>query len=393
MADLALTDQEKAAFYQDITRNRTLDYLYVFDNVPLQFIYRNRLNPGEFSDLERRNKTITETLWIDSYHQELVCNVIYRYFYRGGVLQMPFQIHQIGAGVFSPPEKDSSRVYATAEELRANFDAWMEKEGWQLVEDSRKRPAIASWQSLLGVPDRSNRIVSLVPVGNQVLIELICTWTEEGVLKETPWVVILIYDVDGTVLQDRSYIDTGDWPSANLRRAQARKQPRTERPRTAAPREKPKTEGVMEGFYEYNRGLQTGVLLSDLEKRNLSIVEGAWIDARNNTASAKVFHPDRFRLQLPLLKCSCNLSVAAEIERLSKEAAPDRKIRIGMTFAKGDQVAAECIASWNEDGVEKESPFISFLLVDEDGMIIRERSYMNMAHWPGADKVIERLGL
>ena len=93
------------------TRNRTLDYLYVFDNVPLQFIYRNRLNPGELSELEQRNKTITETLWIDSYHQELVCNVIYRYFYRGGVLQMPFQIHQIGAGVFSPPEKEATNCF------------------------------------------------------------------------------------------------------------------------------------------------------------------------------------------------------------------------------------------------------------------------------------------
>ena len=64
-----------------------------------------------------------------------------------------------------------------------------------------------------------------------------------------------------------------------------------------------------------------------------------------------------------------------------------------MTFAKGNQVAAECIASWTEDGVEKESPFISFLLLDADGLIIRERSYLNMAHWPGAAKTTERLGL
>jgi len=392
MTDLMLTEQEKAAFYQEITRNRTLDYFYMFDNVPLQFIYRNRLNPGKLSDLEKRNKTITETLWLDSYHRELVCNVIYRYFYRGGVLQMPFQIHQIGAGAFSPPEKDSSRAYATAEQLRANFDAWMEREGWQLVENLRKQPPIASWQSLLGVPDRSNRIVSLMPVGNQVILELICTWTEAGILQETPWVVILIYDVDGTVLQDRSYINTGNWPSANLRRARAKAKPSVDRPK-AAPRELPKTKGIMESFYEYNKALQTGLNLTDLEKRNLSIAEGAWMDACNGSHGSKVFHGDRYRMQLPLLKCSCNLNVAKEIEELSNKAAPDRKMRIGMTFAKGNQVAAECITSWTEDGDEKESPFISFLLLDDDGLVIRERRYINMAHWPGANRMIERLEL
>jgi len=386
-----LTDQEKAAFHQEITWNRTLDYFYVFDNVPLQFIYRDRLDPGVLSDLERRNKAITETMWIDSYHQELVCNVIYRYFYRGGVLQMPFQIHLMGAGVFSPPKEDSNRAYATAEELRANFDAWMEGEGWQMVEELRKQSPTASWQSLLGVPDRSNRIASLMAIGNQVVIELICTWTENGILQETAWVAILIYDVDGTVLQDRSYIDTGNWPSANLRRAKAKVKAPGNQPRSPATGTLPNTKGVIESFHGYNRDLQAEVELTDREKRNLSIVESAWIDARNSGPDAKVFHPDRFRMQLPLLKCSYNLDVSRDVEAIVKEAAPDRQLRLGMTFAKGNQVAAECIASWTEDGVEKESPFISFLLIDDEGRVIRERSYMNMAHWPGAAQMLSQL--
>jgi hypothetical protein len=44
-----LTDQEKAAFYPEITRNRALDYFFVFDNVPLQFIYRDKSIPGELT--------------------------------------------------------------------------------------------------------------------------------------------------------------------------------------------------------------------------------------------------------------------------------------------------------------------------------------------------------
>ena len=393
MSNLTLTDQERAAFYQEITRNRALDYFYVFDNVPLQFVYRDKLIPGELTELEERNKTITETLWLDSYHQELVCNVIYGYFYRGGVLQMPLQVHQMGAGMFRPPEADSRRVYATAEGLRANFDAWMATDGWNMVEALRKQPPRASWQSLLGVPDRSNRIVSIMPIGNQVVIELICTWTENGILQETPWVVVLIYDVDGTVLQDRSYIDTTNWPSANLRRAQAKSRPPKDRPKTTAPKDRPKATGVMEGFYEYNRALQIEVSLSDLEKRNLSIVEGAWIDAQNNGLGSKVFHPDRFRMQLPLQKCSYNLDVSKDVEAIVKEAAPDRKTRLGMTFAKGNRVAAEGIVSWTQGGIVTEAPFISFLLIDEEGLVIRERRYLTLDNWPGASEVTGRLGL
>lgn len=393
MSDLTPTDLEKEAFHQEITRNRTLDYFYVFDNVPLGFIYKDKVIPGELTDLEERNKTITETLWLDSYHQDLVCNVIYLFFYRGGVLQMPFQVHQMGAGMFKPPEEDDSRIYASAGGLRTNFDAWMVNTGWKLVEDMRKQPPRASWQSLLGVPDRTNRIVSLMAIGNQIVMELICTWTENGILKETAWVVVLIYDVDGTVLQDRSYIDTGNWPSANLRRAQARLTAPKDRPKTSAPRDRPETAGVMDGFYEYNRALQIEVNLTDLEKRNLSTVEGAWVDALNDGRDTKVFHPDRFRMQLPLQKCSYNLDISREIEARVKEVAPDRMTRLGMTFAKGNQVAAEGIVSWAEDGIAEEAPFISFLLLDEGGRVIRERRYCDLSHWPGAGDMIERLGL
>ena len=64
MSNLTLTDEERAAFYQEITRNRTLDYFFVFDNAPLQFIYKDKVIPGELTDLEKRNKAITETVWL-----------------------------------------------------------------------------------------------------------------------------------------------------------------------------------------------------------------------------------------------------------------------------------------------------------------------------------------
>ncbi len=61
--------------------------------------------------------------------------------------------------------------------------------------------------------------------------------------------------------------------------------------------------------------------------------------------------------------------------------------------AKGNQVVAEGVVSWNRDAVATETPFISFLLLDEGGFIIRERRYPTMDNWPGAEKVKARLGL
>jgi len=385
MSDLILTDQERAVFYQEITRNWALDYFFVFDNVPLQFVYQDKLIPGELTDLEKRNKAITETVWLEAYHQYLVCNVGYRFLYRGPVVQMVFQVHRFGVGAFTPPPEESRRFRTTVEEVQASFDKWMASDGWQLADDMRKQPPRGSWRSLLGVPDRTVRIASLMPVGNQVLLELITTWTEEGILKETAWVVVLVYDVDGTVLQDRSYIELANWPSTRIREQQ--------RPR--APQNQPETTGVgvMDRFYKYHRSRQIPVELSDLEKRNLSIIEGTWVDAYNTDLNMKVLHPERFRMQLPTQKCSYNMPIAKEVEAIVKEVAPDRKMHLALTYAKGNQVVAEGIVSWTENGVAKEAPFISFLLLDKDGLVIRDRRYLTGDNWPGAAETAKRLGI
>ena len=135
------------------------------------------------------------------------------------------------------------------------------------------------------------------------------------------------------------------------------------------------------------------VELSDMEKRNLSIIEGVWADAQNTGLDTKVIHPERFRMQWPVQKCSCNLNIAKEVETIVKEAAPDRKMRLGLTYAKGNQVAAEGVVSWTENGVARETPFMSFLLLDQDGLIIRDRRYLTLSNWPGADQMAARLGL
>lgn len=385
MAEMILTDQERAAFQPEITRNRALDYFYIFDNVPLQFIFRDKLIPGELSDLEKRNKAITETLWLEAYHQYLVANISYAFLYRGPVLQMVFQVHQFGAGTFVPPTAETRMFVPTADGVHANFDAFMANRGWKMADEARKQSARGSWASLLGVPDRSVRIASLLPMGNQVVLELISTWTENGVLKETAWAVVLMYDVDGTVLQDRSYIDLVNWPSARRYTQQSSVGSQSQPNITGI--------GVMDRFYDYHRSLRIDAIISKLEKRNLAIIEQQWVDAFNTGLDTKVFHQERFRMQLPVQKCSYNLDLSKEIERIIKEAVPDSKMRIGMTYAKGNQVAAEGIVTWTTNGVARESPFISFLLLDAEGKVIRERRYITLGNWPGANTMAARLGI
>ncbi len=385
MSDLSLTDKERGAFYREITRNMALDYFFVFDSAPLHFLYRDKVLPGELTDIEKRNKIVTETVWTSAYHEYLICNVAYLFLYRGAVLQMPLQVHEVGTGIFAAPPEDDSRVYVSAEGVEANFNAFMKDKGWRIIEKARQSDPRGSWQTVVSLPDRTMRIASLIPSGNHAVVELIVTWSEDGVLKQTAFAAVLIYDVDGTVLMDRSYIEMSAWPSGR----------RYSYERSRAPQDRPQTSGVMDEYYRYSKDHQLDITLSRPEQRNLSIVEGAWLDTWNTSTgfSTEVFHPERFRTQLPLQKCSFNLDVSAAVLTLAKEAAPDSEMRIGQTYAKGNQVAVEGIVSWHRDGITRESPFLSILLLDEDGLIIRERRYMTRENWPGADEVMTRLGL
>jgi hypothetical protein len=111
------------------------------------------------------------------------------------------------------------------------------------------------------------------------------------------------------------------------------------------------------------------------------------VEAYNTGLDRSIFHPDRYRVQLPLQKVSYSGEKSAEIEAAIKQAVPDRRLQVILDYAKGNQVVAECIISWTENGVYKETPFISFLMLDEDGLIIRDRTYPFMAHWPGASQM------
>ena len=209
------------------------------------------------------------------------------------------------------------------------------------------------------------------------------TWAVGGKLTGGGWVVVLMCDVEGSIIQDRSCIDMDSWPSG----------PRFQAARARSPQPDVPTPGIMDGFYDYQRSRAIEADRSDLETRNLAIVEGAWVDALNNGPTTEVFHADRFRLQLPQQAWSCNLATAMDLEAIAKEAAPDRTVRLGMTYAKGNQVVAEGVVAWTNDGVANEAAVVLFLLLDEDGLIIRGRIYPTMDNLPGGDKLAARLGL
>jgi len=381
LADAWLSNDEKQAFKQEFASEWALDYFYHFDNVPLHFVYRDGVIYGELSEIEERNKTITETTWLDAYNYGCIATIHNTYLFRKGCLQVPLQSFLRDAVPPGPisEENSESRVYRTAHEVQTGLHAWMTAEGWHLMDDRRQnqKPTMNDWGILLNAPDRTMRIVSLMSYGNEVIVELITTWSEDGILKETAFADILHYDIDGTILNERAYLDTLNWPAARAR------QPDKQEDRSS--------EGQIKGGFEayFNRYSDRKIVakLTSLEKRNKEIVEGAWVDAYNTNLNHGIFHPDRYRIQLPLQKVSYSAEKSTQIETAIKQTVPDRRLRTMLVYAKGNQVIAECVISWTDNGIYKETPFISFLILDGDGLIIRDRRYLVMTHWPGADQM------
>ena len=377
-----LSDEEQLIFNQKVIKGWALDYFYNYDNVPQHYAYRDGSLEGDLTELERRNKAITEELWLNAYNLHVVQ---YSQLYRSHALQLPLQAFIWGARGW-PPDTSEERGYRAFEEVKADLDAWMDKEGWQLEEQSRHQPATEERRILLGAPDRTMRIASVMPFGNRIVAETIVTWTEAGVVKETAFAVILFYDVDGTVLIDRSYCDMVNWPSS------PGAWPGVPRPQDARARQGQK-KGWLDYYYNRYRDRGIGGELSEMEKRNRRLVEGPWVSEYNSSPTYSLYHPERYRVQLPFQKASYSGEISKEIETNIRERAPDRDLRIIDTYPKGNQVVAECALSWTEAGIWKETSFISFLLFDKEGLIIRDRRYINLDHWPGAAEVSKILGI
>lgn len=380
MAENWSTDDERNAFKQELTRGWALDYFYHFDNVPMHFVYRDKVIQGELSALETRNKIITETTWLDAYNYGCIGTIHNRYLFRKDCLQLPLQAYRRGAVDPGPISEQSSegRVHRTAGELQADLDAWLASEGWQIMDDRRRgTPTRDDWGILLGAPDRTMRIGSLMAFGGQVIVELIISWAEEGVLKETAFADVLQYDVDGTILNERAYVDTVNWPSS----------PAGGNPSANQQDGEGQVKGGFEAFFNRYADRKNEPQPTDLEKRNQEIIEGAWADAYNQGSGSNVFHPDRYRVQLPIQKTSYSGGRSAQIEAAVIQAVPDRNLQVMQSYAKGNQVIAECVISWTDRDVHREVPFISFLMIDEDGLLIRDRRYLALAHWPGANQI------
>jgi len=382
-----LTDREKSAFDQEITKNWLLDYFYVFNNVPLHFIYGDRLDSGILSELELRNKAIVEGVWLDAYNLGCVYNIGYIPFYRQHGLMLPLQAYQQGNGQPVPVIEDESegRVYRSAELLKIQWEDWMTKEGPKLIEKFREERTSGEWEILLGSPDRNMQLVSVTPIGNQVVAECTVRWTQAGLIKETAFGVVLLFDVDGTVLIDRSYCDLINWPSSPG--VKYRKKAFQDGVAYQG-----QTKGLLDTYFNRYNNRRIFADLTKMENRNKEIVENLWLKACN-VLDGKVFNVQRYRRQLPLQKVSYKLATSNEVEKIILKEAPDRKIRIIHAYAKGNQVIVECIISWTEADVYKETPFLSFLMLDSDGLIIRDRSYITLDHWPAAMQIAGKLDI
>jgi len=384
-----LTDAEKLAFDREIARSTTLLYSYTFENAPLAFIYGGGIANAEMSDLEKRNRSLTEGIYEDCYNYHCVAQLGYTFLYAENVLQLPLSEYLRGLEHPRPytPVKHNSAGFRTYEEYEKLYNAWVEKNGRELMDKLRQAEPtrLPEWQILMGAPDRIQQLVNVIPYGNQVIAEGIVTWTENGLIKDVAFAAALLFDDDCTVLQDRSWNDLIQWPT------QVGVKTRNRKFDEGKP-QKGQTKGQLEEFLNRNKSIMQDRKLNPLEKRNKELTEGKWVDAFNYLKT-DIFHRDRYRRQWPCQHISFKLTTAQKVDSVVKEIAPDRKMWPVHTYAYGNQVATECILSWTENGIYKETPFISFLLFDEDGLIIRDRSHITLDHFPGAVKIAKELNV
>ena len=387
MINNQLTADEKQAFDQEITRSRTLLYSYTFENAPLAFIYGDSVVKAEMSDLEKRNVDLTEDIYMDCYNYHCVAQLGYSFFYVNNAFQIPLSEYLRGLEHPRPATfaEHRSAGFRTYEEYRKLYDAWVEKDGRRLMDKLRQgKPTkeTVEWRILMGAPDRTQQLVNIMPYGNQLIAEGIVTWSENGIIKDVAFAVALLFDDDCTVRQDRSWNDLIQWPTIGV---EYRNRMFDEgRPQQG------QTKGQLEAYLNRNKSIMQDRKLNSLEKRNKELTEGKWVDAFNSLKT-DIFHRDRYRRQWPCQHISFKLATAQKVDSIVKKMAPDRKMWPVHTYAYGNQVAAECIISWTEKGIYKETPFISFLLFDKDGLVIRDRSHITLDHFPGAVEIAGEL--
>ena len=372
MPIVPLTDRERATFDKEINKGVSLGHFYTFENVPLHFVYHDRVIEGELSDEEKRNKLVAGTLWPECYNTYACNHIGWRYLQQGDCLHLPLQAYSWGTKLFETQAVDPARQYVPIENVESRFHKWVDDNGPVITNKLRPRDPVNGyeWEIQLRTPDRTMWLMSCVPFGNRLIAEVIVDWSENGVLKQTAFATQLHFDVDGTILTDRSYCDLINWPGSigGLE---------------VYPKKSQQKGALYPMFHQLEDRKKPGIL-SELEKRNIEIVKNAWMKDYNGALAFDVFQPERFRMQFPLQKSSFKIKTYKEIEGKIRAAVPDRKIEIVNTYAKGNQVAVECIMSWTEGGEYFESPFFSILLLDAAGRIIRDRRYLTLNHWPFA---------
>jgi hypothetical protein len=386
-----LTGDEARALDPEIARGRTLQNQYTFENCPQAFLYGDSLVKGALSDVEKRNLALTEDVYLDCYNYHCIGQLGYSFLYDETypTLQLPFSEYLRGhkERKLAFPKHDGAG-FRTYDEYKRLYYEWVEDKGRSTLDKLREEKPGKNefeWQILMEAPDRTMQLVNVIPAGNQVIGEGIISWTEKGVIKDVIFAVALLFDDDCSVLQDRSWNDLYQWP---LR-------PHTSKRKEAFDKgmaQEGQVAGRMEAFLKRAESATKHRDLNAVEKRNTQLTESQWVQSFNSH-KFDIFHPDRYRRQWPVQHMSYKLATVRKIDAILETAVPDRKLRPVYMYAYGNQVAAECVVSWTDKGVYKETPVISFLLFDKDGLIIRERTHINLDHFPGAAEIERELSI
>ncbi|MGW5868985.1 nuclear transport factor 2 family protein [Streptomyces sp. NPDC055239] len=128
------------------------------------------------------------------------------------------------------------------------------------------------------------------------------------------------------------------------------------------------------------------------EERNLQATQ-RWIELYNTDVHRMIDEMYRkTQVECPGLLAITDAATQHAVEQLVLDAAPDRRARIEHAVAKDDDVAVECVLH-GTDGrtTEPWSTHWCAFLTFQDGLIVNDRTYLDVAAWPGSADVIALL--
>ena len=137
-----------------------------------------------------------------------------------------------------------------------------------------------------------------------------------------------------------------------------------------------------------NAGYGKGLNMTETEKKNLAMVR-LWQELFNDAdrMADECYAEDTEARCMGVPIVIKGREGMREGARAAIDASPRRRMRIDHVFPSGDVVVVEAALVDPDRGQDWETPFCA-VLTFRDGLIVNDRSYLDLRRWPGISDVL-----